>query len=47
VRALAAWDRRTWPTDAELLLRHALKAEPNDDTRESMRKMLQGEPLQF
>ena len=47
VRALAAWDRTKWPGETELLLRHALKAEPNEDTRESMRKVLQGEPLQF
>lgn len=47
VRALGAWDRTKWPGETELLLRHALKDEPNEDTREWMRKVLNGEPLQF
>ncbi len=45
VRALAAWDRTKWPGETELLLRHALKDEPNEHTRETMRKVLDGEPL--
>jgi hypothetical protein len=47
VPALAAWDRTKWPGETELLLRHALKDEPNEHTRESMRKVLNKKPLQF
>lgn len=43
VRALSAWNRQSWPSEAEPLLRTALEREPNEDTRESMRKMLAGE----
>ena len=46
VRALAAWDRQAWPSDSELLLRQAVKAEPNDDTRRDMQKILAGAPLE-
>lgn len=45
VRALAGWDREAWPAETELLLRQAVKAEPNDDTRRDMQKVLSGEPL--
>jgi hypothetical protein len=41
VRALAAWGRERWPPDAELALRHALKAELNADTRDEMRGLLE------
>lgn len=47
VRALAAWDRVNWPVETDLLLRRAVKHEPDDDTRESMRKVLIGEPRRF
>ena len=47
VRALGAWDRAAWPAEAEHLLRRAMKAEPEGDTRENMRKVLDGEPLDF
>lgn len=47
VRALSAWERTSWPPETELLLRRAMKAEPNEGTRESMRKVLESEPLQF
>lgn len=43
VQALAAWDRTTWPAEAELLLRRALKVEPNDTTRARMSKALTGD----
>lgn len=45
VRALAAWPRAAWPEGAETLLGRALAAEPTRDTRELMRKALDGEPL--
>ena len=45
VTALAAWGRTSWPADAELTLRRALKAEPNDQTGQMMRKALDQEPL--
>jgi hypothetical protein len=45
VRALAAWGRSSWPAEAELLLRQAMKVEPNVDTRASMRKVVDGEQL--
>lgn len=47
VRVLAAWEKTNWPPEAELMLRHAMKAEPGEGTRESMRKALAGEPLTF
>jgi hypothetical protein len=46
VRALAAWDRKAWPPETELLLRQAVKAEPSDDTRRDIQRLLAGEPLE-
>jgi len=45
VQALARWDRTSWPADAEALLRRAIEAEPNDQTRAIMGKVLAGEFL--
>ena len=45
VGVLGAWDRTSWPPEAELMLRHAMKAEPDEGIRESMRKVLAGESL--
>jgi hypothetical protein len=45
VRALAAWGRPEWPAGAEGLLRRAHEVEPAEDTRETMRRALAGEPL--
>jgi hypothetical protein len=45
LRALAAWDRKAWPAETELLLRQAVKAEPNEQTRRDLQKVLSGEPL--
>jgi hypothetical protein len=47
LRALAAWERETWSNEAELLLRRALEVEPNTETRDSIRKVLKGEALEF
>ena len=47
IRSLGAWDRAAWPPEAELLLRQAAKAEPNDDTRRDIEKVLSGEPLEL
>lgn len=46
VQALAAWDRTTWPGEAEPLLKRAIKLEPEDRTREIMAKALAGESLE-
>ena len=46
VRALAAWDDNARPAEAESLLRQAMQSEPSDHTRELMRKVLDGEPLE-
>lgn len=43
VQALAAWDRTSWPVDAERILRDAIEAEPNDRTRTVMVKAIEGE----
>ncbi len=46
IQALAAWNRTTWPVEAEPLLKLAIKLEPNDQTRENMAKTLAGESLE-
>jgi hypothetical protein len=43
VKALAAWDRSTWSEEAAQLLTDAIQVEPNDDTRATMVKALEGE----
>lgn len=43
VQALATWDRIAWPDEAERLLRHAIEAEPNEQTREIMVQAIEGE----
>ena len=45
IRALDGWGRAAWPPEAEPLLRRALGEEPNADTREWLRRVLAGEPL--
>jgi len=40
VMALAAWDRTTWPNEAEPLLRSAIALEPNEQTLEIMVKTI-------
>jgi hypothetical protein len=45
VRALSAWERKSWQAETEPLLRTALELEPNESTRESMRRVLAGEEL--
>ena len=47
LRALAAWGKQTWPNEAETLLRRTLDREPNEDTRDYMRRVLAGESLDF
>jgi hypothetical protein len=44
VRALGAWGRENWPEEAEPFLKRALEVEPNEETRETMRRVLAGEP---
>lgn len=39
---VAAWDRAPWPLETELLLAHAVKAEPNEETRRDMQNVLSG-----
>ena len=43
LEALKAWDRTTWPAEAEPLLERALEAEPMDQTRELIAQLLAGE----
>lgn len=45
VLALGGWERLQWPDEAEMLLRRAVKEEPNEDTLELMQKLLAGMPL--
>jgi hypothetical protein len=40
LHALAAWPQDQWPDEARLLLKRALRDEPNASTAESMRKVL-------
>lgn len=44
VRALRAWEREGWPEEAESLLVISLAEEPDDTIRESLRRLLAGEP---
>jgi hypothetical protein len=44
-QALAAWERGAWPHDAALLVRHAARAEPREDTRAAMHALIEGRPL--
>ena len=44
VRALRAWEREAWPEEAESLLVISLAEEPDDGIRESLRRLLAGEP---
>jgi hypothetical protein len=44
LNALLEWPRSVWPTDAEWLLRTALRAEPNNDLRARLGKALQEPP---
>jgi hypothetical protein len=43
VNALSAWDRKSWTTEVESLFRRAYEAEPNKQTRELMKKVLDRE----
>ena len=45
LRALAEWGKQMWPKEAETLLRRTLEREPNEDTRDHMRRVLAGESL--
>jgi len=40
ITALAAWDKKDWAKDTETLLRKALEREPNDETHNLIRKVL-------
>ena len=45
LKTLAAWGRDRWPAGAAEALARALHAEPKDDIRERIRKVIEGEPL--
>lgn len=45
VNALAAWKRESWPKDAEVLLRKSYDVEPNEQTKELMKNVLDAEPI--
>jgi hypothetical protein len=40
MRVLAAWGRARWPDDAEMVVRRALKNEPDDELRGDMKSLL-------
>jgi hypothetical protein len=42
VRALAAWTKRSWPTSLAIALDRALAQEPNDELRQTMRRVRAG-----
>ena len=44
IRALRAWDPGAWPDEARSLFTIALAEEPDDKVRESLRRLLAGEP---
>jgi hypothetical protein len=46
-QALAAWPRKTWPPDAEAMLRRACKEEPDQYTAADIRAVLAGEPWDY
>ncbi len=43
IKALASWSREEWPDEAEALVMQAFRQEPNQDSRELLRKLLVGE----
>jgi len=45
VRALAAWPRSTWPSEAESRLRQAIDVEPEHDVKQRMTAANEGRPL--
>jgi hypothetical protein len=45
LRAINAWGREHLPQQAELVLKATLRAEPDDDVRDSIEKVLAGDPL--
>lgn len=45
IRTLASWGRRAWPDTAESDVRAALDAEPDDDVRLRLERLLAGQPL--
>ena len=46
LRALGTWDKDEWPSDAGIRLQAALEQEPNEHTREQIRRVLAGESLE-
>ncbi|MEU6205836.1 hypothetical protein ABZ814_19910 [Micromonospora musae] len=45
VRALTAWPRSAWPSDAESRLRQAISGEPEQDVKQRMSAALEGRSL--
>ena len=45
VNALASWDKNLWTNEVEALFKKAFEVEPNDQTKELMRKITKIEPL--
>ena len=45
LRALAAWPRADWPSEAESALEAARDAEPESEVRERIEAVLEGRPL--
>lgn len=46
LQALAAWGRERWEPETEMLLRRALRDEPDEGVRERIEKVLAGRPLE-
>ncbi len=46
VNALAAWERKNWTNNAKAVLTTAYEVEPNGQTKELMKKVIDGLPIQ-
>jgi hypothetical protein len=47
LKALSQWGRDAWPSGIEETLKKCLEAEPDDEVRETIGKVLKGQPLGF
>jgi hypothetical protein len=46
LRALSAWGKDKWPSDAEALLKTALSDEPDGNVRSALEAVLAGKPIE-
>nr|PIE35631.1 MAG: limonene hydroxylase [candidate division KSB3 bacterium] len=47
IRVLSLWAQEQWTLEIETLLQEAFNREPNEDVQERIRRVLDGEPLDF